>query len=106
LRIGPDAHGLGWTESGTLSWDGRSLSAERTLAIRQLDGPEGAWWMTFGDGRPFHPWAIGVPVSHPCAADTYTGFIEVISETQLVITWDVTGPTKDQLIISRLRRTA
>ena len=106
MRITPDAHGLAWAESGTLSWDGRSLAAGRTLAIRQLNGPEGEWWMTFGDGRPFHPWAIGTPVTHPCAADTYTGFIERISETELVITWDVTGPTKDQLIVSQLRRTS
>jgi hypothetical protein len=105
LRITTDTQGLAWHESGTLNWDGRSLAAERTLAIRQSDGPDGEWWMTFGDGRLFHPWVIGAPVTHPCAADTYTGFVELVSDTELVITWDVTGPTKNQLIISHLHRT-
>jgi Family of unknown function (DUF6314) len=60
--------------------------------------------MTFADGRPFHPWTIGAPVSHPCAADTYAGRIERPSECQLHITWDVTGPTKNQLITTTYRR--
>jgi hypothetical protein len=59
--------------------------------------------MTFADGRPFHPWVVGEDVIHPCAADTYRGRIDAPSEHEFVITWDVTGPTKDELITSTYR---
>jgi hypothetical protein len=60
--------------------------------------------MTFADGSPFHPWVVNEPVVHPCAADTYRGEVTVVGPDELLITWDVTGPTKNQLIVSRLRR--
>jgi hypothetical protein len=60
--------------------------------------------MTFADGRPFHPWTVGAPVVHPCAADTYAGRIDRTSESQFRITWNVTGPTKNQLITSWFER--
>jgi hypothetical protein len=101
LTITPRADGLRWHETGTLSWDGRDLQAERTLAVRRVDG---RWWVTFADGRPFHRWTIDEPLTHPCAADTYRGLIEAAGPSELAITWDVTGPTKDQLIVSRLTR--
>jgi hypothetical protein len=102
LEVSPDAWGYRWHEGGTLVWDGRGLTAHRSLALRRLDG---RWWMTFADGRPFHPWTIGTRVVHPCAADTYAGRIDRPSESQLRITWDVTGPTKNQLITSWFERT-
>ncbi len=73
LTVEPDELGLRWHETGTLTWDGRQLAAERTLAVRPVDG---RWWMTFADGGLFHPWVIGEPVIHPCAADIYRGLIE------------------------------
>ena len=69
--------------------------------MRQL---QGQWWMTFADGRPFHRWAIGETLVHPCAADTYRGVIEAPGPAELEITWSVTGPRKDQLIVSRMSR--
>jgi hypothetical protein len=108
LTVAPDAAGLAWREAGTLHWQGRDRPAYRELALRQRprqDGePDGPWWFTFADGRPFHQWVIGEAVTHPCAADTYVGLIEQLGPAELTITWDVTGPTKNQLIVSRLRR--
>lgn len=101
LAVEPTASGLRWDESGTLRWDGRDLPAQRSLRLHRVDG---RWWMAFDDGRPFHPWVVGEPVVHPCAADTYRGLIEQSGADELTITWDVTGPTKDQLIVSRLIR--
>jgi hypothetical protein len=101
LTVEPDELGLRWRETGTLTWDGRQLAAERTLAVRPVDG---RWWLTFADGGLFHPWVIGEPLIHPCAADTYRGLIECRGPSSLRITWDVTGPSKDQLIVSRLVR--
>jgi hypothetical protein len=62
--------------------------------------------MTFADGRPFHPWTLGTEVIHPCAADTYAGRIERLGDSRLRIVWDVTGPTKNQLIVSTFSRLA
>jgi hypothetical protein len=101
LVVTSDAAGYRWQESGTLRWAGRSLAAARTLGINRRDGQ---WWMTFGDGRLFHQWMVGSPVRHPCAADTYHGLITRTSDDQFTTTWEVTGPEKDQLIVSRLTR--
>ena len=101
LVVSADTEGFGWQEAGMLRWDGRSYPAERTLALRCRDGQ---WWLTFVDGRPFHRWVVGEQVTHPCAADTYRGLIEASEPDAFTITWDVTGPTKDHLIASRLTR--
>jgi hypothetical protein len=101
LRVCADGAGFGWHESGTLRWDDYTGAAERHLLLRQR---EGAWWMCFADGRPFHPWQVGVEVVHPCAADVYRGTIEPSGSDDFTIRWDVTGPAKRQLIVSRMMR--
>ena len=98
LVIGPDGDGLRWAESGVLRWAGREVPATRTYLLR--DG-----WVLFEDGRPFHPWRPGRPVTHPCRDDLYTGLIAVDGD-RLRVLWDVRGPTKDQRIVTRCRRTA
>jgi hypothetical protein len=109
LTIDAAPHGFDWTESGHLTWDGHTLTASRQLALRRVDGQ---WWMTFADGRPFHPWRIGEDVLHPCAEDLYRGRITVASPDDsgrpvgLQISWDVTGPRKHQHIVTRLVRIA
>jgi hypothetical protein len=100
LRIEPDADGLRWLEVGRLDWAGQTIDVRRGYALRRL-GDE--WWMTFEDGRPFHPWTPGRPVVHDCAEDVYTGLVEV-EPTRLRTLWDVTGPTKSQRIVTRLDR--
>jgi len=106
LAVAPNPDGFCWSESGELSWSGRTLPAFRRLALRRI---EGEWWMTFADGRQFHPWTVGDPVVHPCAEDTYRGLITILGSeagaaSELQIVWEIEGPEKDQHIVSWLRR--
>ena len=56
-----------WSESGTMTWPGHTVPVTRTLyVVREDDG----WFVRFEDGRPFHPWAVGHQVDHPCAPTT------------------------------------
>jgi hypothetical protein len=100
FTTGPD--GGSWREQGRLCWGGRWLPFSRTLGFAHVDG---AWWVTFEDGRPFHPWRPGIAVTHPCRADTYRGLVVVDDvRAELRIGWDVTGPAKRQRIVTRYRR--
>ena len=106
LAITADAAGFRWDEAGRLTWDQRELPAYRRHRLRRQDG---GWWLSFEDGRAFHPWVIGTPVIHPCRADTYRGLLTAVADetakvTALRIRWDVRGPTKDHLIVSHLTR--
>jgi hypothetical protein len=99
LTITPD---LAWQETGELHWGGRVLPFARTMAFAERAGE---WWVTFADGRPFHPWRLGTPVEHPCAADIYCGRVELAAD-RLRVLWDVTGPAKHQRILTEYRRRA
>jgi hypothetical protein len=103
LTVATDCDGFTWHESGSLTWMGRTGPAFRHLALRRLDG---LWWMTFSDGRPFHPCQSGVELAHPCGADLYRGELSAPSPDAVTITWDVTGPEKNQRITTTLRRRA
>lgn len=83
-----------WSEEGTMTWGGRSVPVERTLYAVLADG---AWWVEFADGRPFHPWGVGERVTHPCAPDTYVGLIEVEAD-RWSVEWRATGPEKDYVM--------
>jgi hypothetical protein len=100
LTVAPDGAGFSWVEDGTLRWGDYTGPAGRTLRFAPRDG---AWWLCFADGRPFHPWTFDAELVHPCAADVYRGRI-TRHERDLLIDWDVTGPAKRQRIRSRLRR--
>lgn len=104
LTISPDTGGARWDETGVLTWDGRQIPVSRALALRVLDG---AWWVTFADGSPFHPWAPGEVVVHPCGPDTYRGLVRLDRDGgRLRILWEVTGPATRQRLFSRCHRTA
>lgn len=91
-----------WSEVGELRWDGRSVPVTRTLGFAIVGGE---WWMTFADGRAFHPWRLGEIVEHPCAPDVYRGLVRLDrAATRLRIGWDVTGPGKQHRIVSRYVR--
>jgi hypothetical protein len=88
-----------WSEEGTMTWPGHSVLVSRTLyVVREKDG----WFVRFEDGRPFHPWAIGRQVDHPCAPDHYRGLIEVAPAPDLswTVTWDAVGPEKDYRMVT------
>ena len=91
-----------WHEQGRLQLNGLSHSVTRDL--RLADGPDG-WWVSFDDGRPFHPWRVGEPVRHLCGADMYDGLFDLRGD-RLRILWDVSGPAKTQRLVTRLDRLA
>jgi hypothetical protein len=91
-----------WSEEGTMHWDGRSVPVSRTLYAVVVDD---AWWVEFSDGRPFHRWAVGERVTHPCAPDTYVGLIRVVGVhldgdpvDRWTVEWRATGPEKDYVM--------
>ncbi|TQS46044.1 DUF6314 family protein [Cryptosporangium phraense] len=102
LRVSAETEGLVFAESGVLLWEGHRLPVSRVSRLRSVDGE---WWMLFEDGRPFHPWRPGVPVVHPCGADTYDGLVDVDQDGRRMRTlWDVHGPAKSQRLITRFTR--
>lgn len=91
-----------WREEGTMRWGGRSVPVSRTLYVVLVDDH---WWVQFADGRPFHPWAVGEQVHHPCAPDTYVGVISVLGVhldgdpvDRWSVEWRATGPEKDYVM--------
>lgn len=96
-----EAHRVRWSESGTMTWDGGETPVFRNLFVEQR--PDG-WWVTFEDGRDFHPWSVGQTVVHPCGADTYEGRIDVRPPEAWTVVWVVSGPAKDYTMTTRLTR--
>jgi hypothetical protein len=92
-----------WSEEGTLvRAGGARVPVTRTLyVVRRDDG----WWVTFEDGRDFHPWRPGATVDHPCAPDHYRGRVDVPADPALgwTVTWEVSGPHKDYTMRTVLR---
>lgn len=91
-----------WHETGTMTWDGHTVPVERTLFVVR---GEAGWWVEFADGRPFHPWAVGRRVEHPCAPDHYVGLIELTDDGWRV-EWHASGPEKNYLMTTALRPAA
>jgi hypothetical protein len=100
LVIAPDGPGLRWDERGTLTWAGVDHPVSRRYRLREHDD---GWWVEFADGRPFHPWRPGAPVTHRCRADVYSGLITA-DTGRIRMLWDVRGPAKDQRLVTRLTR--
>jgi hypothetical protein len=91
-----------WLELGTLTWGGHGYEVTRELHIMPDDD---GWEVRFVDGRAFHAWHPGEVVEHPCRADLYRGLIVVDpTRTHMRVLWDVTGPDKDQRIVTRCVR--
>lgn len=95
--------GLTWTEHGELHMNGHSFDASRKL---EIVCDTGGWLVRFDDGRPFHPLDLSdgrCAVGHPCRDDFYSG--EFTSTAAGFATdWRVTGPRKDQHIVTTYRR--
>jgi hypothetical protein len=101
LTLTETAAGIRWYEQGAFDFGGRTFESSRELLLRADAG--GGWTMCFADGREFHPWRPGRVVEHPCRADTYRGLVDV-TPTRLRTLWDVTGPAKDQRLVTRCLR--
>ena len=87
---------LVWHESGSWTMAGRTHPVSRTYLLAE-------GWMRFEDGRPFHPWTPGEWVAHRCGNDVYRGLVDV-APGRIRTLWDVTGPAKDQRLVTRLTR--
>ncbi|MDQ0617143.1 DUF6314 family protein [Arthrobacter globiformis] len=108
----PDGDGgLRFHEEGTVVWpaaDGDTFSgpATRDYLLRPADTPD-AMDMLFPDGRPFHRMGFCPEASqdrHWCDPDTYRVTYLLHGEDEFSYVWDVTGPRKDLLLESVLRR--
>jgi len=111
----PDDGGLRLREEGTVSWAsvpggpaGTPFTgpASREYLLRPAGAPD-SMDMFFPDGRPFHRMGFGAQSSqdqHWCDPDTYRVQYTRIGPDEFHYQWDVTGPAKDQLLTSVLRR--
>jgi Family of unknown function (DUF6314) len=100
LVVSLSGGGVVWRERGQFSYNGSSHEVSRELLIQET--PDG-WWVSFDDGRPFHPWRVGEAVRHLCGSDAYDGLIDV-AEGRIRTVWDVTGPAKAQRLVTRFDR--
>lgn len=98
-----DGDVIDWFESGTFTRRGLRTPVSRRLRIEPRDD---GWFVTFEDGRDFHPWLLGQPVEHPCGDDRYVGVIRTLDADRWTVQWRVTGPHKDYLMTSVLTRSA
>jgi hypothetical protein len=94
-----------------MTWPGHAVPVTRTLFIeRDVERDGDGWQVAFEDGRPFHPWAIGEAVDHPCGRDHYRGLIETEGDpvARWRVEWRARGPEKDYVLTTTLsgRRTA
>jgi hypothetical protein len=120
--LSPDGDGgLRFHEEGTVVWpsvnrpaagspagngDTYTGPATRDYLLRPADTPD-AMDMLFPDGRPFHRMSFAPDASqdrHWCDPDTYRVTYVRHSEDEFSYVWDVTGPRKDLLLESVLRR--
>ncbi len=94
-----------WHEQGTLRGASRTPSSvSRTLYVVAPVGGQGPPWVTFEDGRPFHPWSPGVEVAHACAPDDYRGLVETRAlPHRWTVRWSCHGPAKDYTMTTSYR---
>ncbi|QCX28140.1 DUF6314 family protein [Nocardioides jishulii] len=96
-----------WAEAGVMRRGSAQLEVFRTLFVVER---EDGWLVTFDDGRDFHPWSPGAEVVHLCGEDTYAGLVEATglgepaggAGRRWQVTWRVSGPRKDYLMVTRL----
>lgn len=106
-----DDGGLRFHEEGTVRWPASGGGifagpATREYLLRPTESP-GALDMTFPDGRPFHRMSFSTDASqdqHWCDPDTYRVTYWQRGPDEFGYVWDVTGPRKDLLLESVLRR--
>ncbi|WP_285244439.1 DUF6314 family protein [Pseudarthrobacter sp. fls2-241-R2A-127] len=101
-----DDDGLALREEGTMRWPSFTGPASREYVLNPLPQPD-ALDVFFPDGRPFHRMSFTPDTSqdtHWCDPDTYRVSYTRQGPDAFSYSWDVTGPRKDLLLISRLER--
>lgn len=98
---GPDR--VRWSESGVMAWRDTEIPVSRTLFLTLRDD---GWFVTFDDGRDFHPWTPQTEVEHLCGNDLYVGRIDVLTggPARWTVEWNVTGPAKNYTMTTVLTR--
>ena len=84
----------------------RQRELERTLRFLPGAAP-GTADVRFADDRPFHDLDLTTGrwhPDHPCVADLYRGEFAVNDEDHWRTTWRVSGPAKDQLLVTDYTR--
>lgn len=103
----PDG-GLRLREDGTMNWPTHSGPAFREYLLRGSEDPQ-TMDVFFADGRPFHRMSFAPDASqdqHWCDPDTYRVRYNLTGPDEFTYSWDVRGPAKDLLLVTRLRRQA
>lgn len=98
--------GLALREEGTMRWPSFAGPATREYVLKPTDRPD-ALDVFFPDGRPFHRMSFSAEASndtHWCDPDTYRVTYTYQAHDRFSYSWDVTGPRKDQLLVSHLER--
>jgi len=106
-----DDGGLRFREEGTVRWPASAGGtftgpATREYLLRPTDSPD-AMDMVFPDGRPFHRMSFSADAGqdgHWCDPDTYRVTYSLRGPDEFSYVWDVTGPRKDLLLETVLRR--
>lgn len=84
---------IAWRETGEWARPHGPVRVHRNL---WLEDRAGEWWVTFEDGRDFHPWTSAEPVEHPCGRDVYTGRVTPgPDQDHWSLEWVASGPEKD-----------
>lgn len=104
-RFTPDAEGLRYEETGTLTLGGTSVAASRVYLWRAAPGLDGID-VFFDDGRAFHRIGEGdrPETFHDCAPDRYAGQYDFTGWPVWQLRWQVTGPRKDYSTLTIFHR--
>ncbi|GAC1488869.1 MAG: DUF6314 family protein [Pseudarthrobacter sp.] len=93
-------------EEGTMRWPTFTGPASREYLLKPIDRPD-ALDVFFEDGRPFHRMSFAREANkdrHWCDPDTYRVAYAYEGPDAFSYAWDVSGPRKDLLLTSLLRR--
>lgn len=102
-----DDGGLTLREEGTMRWPTFTGPATRDYLLQPAGRPD-ALDVFFADGRPFHRMSFTPEANldrHWCDPDTYRVAYSHEGPDAFSYTWDVSGPRKDLLLTSALKRT-
>lgn len=106
LFVPDDDGGLALREEGTMRWPAFTGPASREYLLRP-SGHADALDVFFPDARPFHRMSFSPAANednHWCDPDTYRVTYVLEGPDRFSYSWDVTGPRKDLLLVSRLVR--
>ncbi|VXC44622.1 conserved hypothetical protein [Arthrobacter sp. 9AX] len=104
--VSADDGGLDLREEGIMRWPAFTGPATRAYVLKTTARPD-TLAVYFPDGRPFHSMSFTPEENrdrHWCDPDTYRVTYTYGGPDNFSYSWDVTGPSKDLLLTSRLAR--